>query len=73
MGEGREVEGRIALLFILERVGGQMVVEEFDLTDTSVEQECFGWLYKAKVFDSSELDCTCVCVWCMCVWRGGDM
>ena len=48
-----------------------MVVEEFDLTDTSVEQECFGWVYKAKVFDSSEMDCTCVCVWCVCV--GGGM
>ncbi|BFY99847.1 hypothetical protein BsWGS_02887 [Bradybaena similaris] len=29
------------------------VVEEFDLNDGSVEQECFGGTYKAKVYDSS--------------------
>lgn len=29
------------------------VVEEFDMTDVTVEQECFGGMYKAKVFDST--------------------
>lgn len=30
------------------------IVEEFDMTDVTVEQECFGGTYKAKVFDSSK-------------------
>lgn len=30
------------------------IVEEFDMTDSTVEQECFGGMYRAKVFDSSE-------------------
>ena len=30
------------------------VVEEFEMTDATVEQECFGGVYKAKVFDSSK-------------------
>ncbi|KAH9492249.1 Ubiquitin carboxyl-terminal hydrolase 24 [Bulinus truncatus] len=29
------------------------LVEEFDLNDVTVEQECFGGTYKAKVYDSS--------------------
>ncbi|XP_035828590.1 LOW QUALITY PROTEIN: ubiquitin carboxyl-terminal hydrolase 24 [Aplysia californica] len=29
------------------------VVEEFDMNDMTVEQECFGGSYKAKVYDSS--------------------
>ena len=29
------------------------VVEEFDMNDQTVEQECFGGTYKAKVYDSS--------------------
>uniref|UniRef100_A0A2C9KAF6 Ubiquitinyl hydrolase 1 n=1 Tax=Biomphalaria glabrata TaxID=6526 RepID=A0A2C9KAF6_BIOGL len=29
------------------------VVEEFDMNDVTVEQECFGGTYKAKVYDSS--------------------
>ena len=57
------------------------VVEEFDMTDTSVEQECFGGVYKAKVFDSSELGCACVyvcvcvceCILCVCVCCGGGV
>ena len=27
-------------------------VEEFDMNDATVEQECFGGTYKAKVYDS---------------------
>ena len=38
-----------------------MVVEEFDMSDTSVKQKCLSRVYKPKVFDSSELDCACVC------------
>ncbi|XP_070196439.1 ubiquitin carboxyl-terminal hydrolase 24-like isoform X2 [Littorina saxatilis] len=29
------------------------IVEEFHMNDTTVEQECFGGVYKAKVFDST--------------------
>ena len=30
------------------------VVEEFDMSDTTVEAECFGGTYKAKVYDNGE-------------------
>ena len=30
------------------------LVEEFDMNDQTVEQECFGGAYRAKVYDSSK-------------------
>ena len=30
------------------------MVEEFDMSDTTVEAECFGGTYKAKVYDNGE-------------------
>ena len=35
------------------------VIEEFDLTDTTIETECFGGNYKAKVFENSECGYNC--------------
>lgn len=31
------------------------VVEEFEMTDATLEAECFGGKYKAKVYDSCKL------------------
>ena len=32
------------------------MVEEFDMSDTTVEAECFGGTYKAKVYDNGEYE-----------------
>ena len=31
------------------------IVEEFDMNDESLEQECFGGTYKATVYDTGKL------------------
>ena len=41
------------------------VVEEFEMSDTTVEAECFGGTYKAKVYDNGELKCT---VFILSIW-----
>ena len=30
------------------------IVEEFEMSDTAIEAECFGGTYKAKVYDNSK-------------------